>query len=247
MAEWKVYNTPLELLVYDVRNRHINYYLKTDIEISAESGYVIIKYKGAEVMKAAYTSTSTEVSVPTSSDIFDLVEILHGYTIDSISNQFSGGWADYNDFTTTGAPITITGGAGNVALTNDGLGVNTNITKLPFGVLKLWDSSTNKLDFTGLSIGDWIDIRIVVDVIVATSNTEVQGVMSFGSGGGSFTVPMIPTMNYKTTGTYALPAYIGFYIGSQNMLDNGAQILMSSDKTCTVTVHGWAIKAIKIG
>lgn len=247
MSEWKVYNTPSELLVYDVKNKHINYYLKEDIKVLAQGGYVIIKYKNEEVVKAAYTSTITEISTPTSTDLLNLVEILHGYIVDTTVNTFSGGWADYNDFATTGTPITITGGAGFINLTNDTLGANTNTEHLPFGVPSLWNSSTNKLDFTGLSIGDAISVRVIFHIIVATNNTQIDGVFSFGSGGTTFTVPFLGTTNYKTTGTYQVPATFQFYIGSQDVLDNGAQIMIKSDTTCTVNVDGWYIVATKIG
>ena len=247
MAIWTITNKQNELLLYNETDKKINYYPKDTLTVEGLSGRILIKSNGGTVLDAVYTDSTQDVSSPSAANLLALVEIIHGYITTSGVNSFSGGWADYNDFATTGTPITITGGVGNVVLTNDGLGVNTNITKLPFGIPQLWDASTNKLDFTGLSIGDWIDIRVVVDLIIATNNTQIEGVMSFGSGGSAFTVPIVPTMNYKTTGTYASPAYIGFYIGSQNMLDNGAQILMSSDTTCTVTVHGWAIKVIKIG
>ena len=221
MAVWTITNTPNKLLIYNTTDKAGGYYPKASLQVTADDGYLILKSNNIEIMRSAWKSGSSEVSSPASTDLFDLLTIIHGYITDDSVETFSGGWADYNDFATTGTPITITGGAGNVVLTNDGLGVNTNITKLPFGIPQLWDASTNKLDFTGLSIGDWIDIRVVVDLIIATNNTQIGGVMSFGSGGSAFTVPIIPTMNYKTTGTYASHAYIGFYIGSQNMLDNG--------------------------
>lgn len=240
----RIHNLETQIVIHDEVAKNIVYVSKSELlPISASKGNIVIAKEREIILNA----NPEEIILPEENGLYDLVQVLNSYLEGSPSGVFSGGWADYNDFATTGTPITITGGAGNTVLTNDGLGVNTNTTKLPFGVPKLWDSSTNKIDFTGLSIGDWVDIRIVVDVIVATNNTEVEGVLSFGSGGAAFTVPLIPTMNYKTTGTYSLPAYMGFYIGSQNMLENGAQILMSSDTTCTVTVHGWAIKAIKIG
>jgi hypothetical protein len=247
MAIWTITNKQNELLLYNETDKKINYYPKDTLTVEGLSGRILIKSNGGTVLDAVYTDSTQDVSSPSAANLLALVEIVHGYLSSPLVDQFSGGWADYNDFTTIGTPITVTGGAGNVALTNDGAGVNTNTSKLPFGVPQLWDASTNKLDFTGLSIGDWIDIRSVIDVIVATNNTQVEGVISLGSGGSAFTIPFIPTRNYKTTGPYILPSYIGFYIGSQDVLDSGGQIMLSSDTTCTVTVEGWAIKAIKIG
>jgi hypothetical protein len=236
-------NLPNELLIYDEGAKSVQYVAKKDLIVSGSGGAVTMT-NGSDFN---FSATPDQINTPSFNGVYDLVTTIHGYITDVSVSSFSGGWADYNDFATTGTPITITGGAGLTVLTNDGLGVNTNETKLPFGVPRLWDPSTNKLDFTGLSIGDVIDIRVVIDVIVASINTEVEGSISLGSGGSAFTIPWLPTTNYKATGTYTVASYVGFYIGSQDVLDNGGQIKLKSDTTCTVTVVGWYIKATKIG
>jgi len=247
MAKWTITNLPNEILIYNTTDKTGNYYLKDNIEVSAEGGYLIIKNKDVVVLRSPWKDSVSEISSPTSTDLFDLLTIIHGYKTDNNVNDFSGGWADYNDFATTATPITITGGAGLTVLTNDGLGLYTNLTKLPYGVSELWDSSTNKLNFTGMSVGDIIGLRVVFDVVIATNNTQISGEISFGSGASAFQIPLLNTNNYKTTGTYKIIEYLEFYIGSEDVLNNGAQIKLESDTTCTVIVDGWFIKAIKIG
>lgn len=243
MQGWKIYNLESELLIYDVDGKDITYMLKEGAKINADSGRIIIV--GADG-NTYLDKTPEEITLPTPNGLYELTTILKGYLANASVGQFSGGWADYNDFETTGTPITITGGAGFVALTNDTLGANTNTDHLPFGVPSLWDASTNKLDFTGLSVGDVISVRVVFHVIVATNNTQIDGVFSFGSGGTAFTVPFLASTNYKATGTFQVPATFQFYIGSEDVLENGAQIMVKSDTTCTVTVDGWYIVATKI-
>ena len=246
MANWTITNTPNYLLIYNTEDKTGSYHLKETTKVSAENGYLIVKNGNIEVLRSAWKDSTSQISSPSSTDLLDLLTTVHGYLQDNIVNQFSGGWADYNDFATTVTPITITGGAGLTTLTNDTLGVYTNETKLPFGVTKLWDASTSKLDLTGMSVGDVIDMRITIQVVVATNNTEISGSLVLGSGASTFEVPFLNAINYKTTGTYDLSKYVGFYIGSEDVLDNGGYIKIQSDTTCTVIVGGWYIKAINI-
>lgn len=247
MDNWTITNTPTKVLVYNTNTKTGGYYPKSTLNATADSGHLVLTSDGTEVMRSAWRSGTSQVSSPTSTDLFDLLTIVHGYIADVGVNQFSGGWADYDDNATSSTPITITGGAGLTVLTNDTLGSNTNETKLPYGVAQLWDASTNKFDFTGLSVGDLVSVRVDLDIIIASTNTEVHGVLAMGSGASAFEIPLIRTTNYKATGTYNLPVYTEFYIGNTNMLENGGQIKIESDTTCTVTVNGWFIKATKVG
>lgn len=239
----KIYNLENRLLIYNESEKSIEYVSKEGATVSASNGNVIIAQNGVVKLN----SDPEKITLPMENGLLDLIQIIDGYLASSPSGVFSGGWADYDDNATSGTPITITGGAGLTTLTNDTLGPSTNTSKLPFGVTKLWDPSTNKIDFTGMSVGDIIGIRVTIDVIVATNNTEIAGSLVMGSGGSSFEIPIINTANFKTTGTYTISEYTEFYIGSNDVLNNGCQVKLKSDTTCTVTVHGWFIKAIKVG
>lgn len=239
----KIYNLENRLLIYNDVEKNIDYVQKEGATVSAIAGNVVIATGTTQHLNA----DPEKITLPTENGLLDLVQVIDGYLVSNPSGVFSGGWADYDDNTTSGTPITITGGAGLTVLTNDAAGTSTNVTKLPFGVSKLWDPSTNKMVFTGMSIGDIIGIRVTIDVIVATNNTEIEGSLVMGSGGSSFEIPIINTTNFKTTGTYRVSEYTEFYIGSDDVLSNAGQIKLKSDTTCTVTVHGWFVKAIKVG
>jgi len=239
----KIYNLEDRLLVYNEEDKSIEYVPKEGLTVSASNGNVVLTQN--EVVKL--TADPDKIILPTENGLFDLVQIIDGYLTSSPSGVFSGGWADYDDNATSGTPITITGGAGLTVLTNDALGANTNEAKLPFGVSKLWDPSTNKLSFDGLSVGDIVGIRVTIDVVVATNNTAIFGALVMGSGGSSFEIPIINTTNFKSAGTSTVSEYTEFYIGSEDVLENGGQIKLKSDNTCKVIVDGWFIKAIKLG
>jgi len=239
----RIYNLEERLLIYNEEQKGIEYIPKEGLVVGASNGNVVLTQNG--VVK--FTADPEKITLPVENGLFDLVQIIDGYLSSNPSGVFSGGWADYDDNATSGTPITITGGAGMTVLTNDTLGASTNETKLPFGVSKLWDPSTNKLSFEGLSVGDIIGIRVTIDIIVATNNTEVSGALVMGSGASSFEIPIINTTNFKSAGTYTVSEYTEFYIGSDDVLENAGQIKLESDTTCTVTVQGWFIKAIKVG
>lgn len=156
------------------------------------------------------------------------------------------GFLDYNDDATSTTPITVTGGAGYVALTNDGAGAFTNKTYAPDGVTDIWNVSTNRFDWSDIALGDIVDIRLDVSVIIATTNTEVDIALELAEGSGSnYAVPFINPINFKTTGTKKLVVYNGIYMGDSNTLDNPAFFKIQADKTCTITVNGWYCKIIK--
>jgi hypothetical protein len=187
------------------------------------------------------------IDQPSTNSIYDLVTTIKGYIGTGSPDSFSGGWADYEDVATTGTPISVT--AIPTVLTNDGLGVDTNTSYLPVGgngITQLWDTSSNGFDFSDLEVGDMVDIRMDITMIIASNNTAVDVDLHMGSG-GSVVVPFISQQNFKSTGTFEVIRYMGIYIGSEDVRDNLAQLKISADNNCTCTVHGWYIKAIRRG
>lgn len=163
------------------------------------------------------------------------------------ADNFSGGLFDYNDLGTTSSPISVTGGAGFFNLTNDELGAFTNKTYPPSGVSDIWNSGTNLFDFTELSLGDMLDIRLDIDVITTSVNTEVAVALQLGIGGFDYTINWFNTTNFKTSATNKIVTFNGIYMGDANTLDNGARFVIASDKNCTVVVNGWYCKIIRRG
>lgn len=155
------------------------------------------------------------------------------------------GFADYNDATTATTPISVTGGAGYVDLTNDGLGAFTNTAYLPSGVTKVWDSSTNKFDFSELSPGDMVDIRLDLTVTTTSPSQEVIVMLEMETDGSSpYDIPFVVS-TYKSAGAQRLNRYNGVYMGATATTTDGAKFKISSDGNCTVVVNGWYCKILK--
>ena len=159
------------------------------------------------------------------------------------------GWYDYNDVTTATTPIALTTPGTFYTLTNDGAGVNTNITYGITGITNIWNTATNRFDFSGLDIGDTLEIRADIDITTTSANTAGNLVLELATGtGNEIDIPLINNNNVKTASTVHYVANVGFYIGSALVRDNPARIKASADTAgATVKVRGWYIRVIKRG
>jgi hypothetical protein len=244
---YDIQNKNLELLIYDKVGKNINYYPKSELSVSASNGNIIITQTVGESSNTIFSQEASMIDQPSTNSIYDLVTTIKGYIGTESPDSFSGGWADYEDVATTGSPIAVS--AVPAVLTNDGLGVDTNTSYLPVGgngITQLWDTSSNGFDFSDLEVGDMVDIRMDITMIIASNNTAVDVDLFMGSG-GSVVVPFISQQNFKSTGSFEVIRYMGIYIGSEDVRDNLAQLKVSADNNCTCTVHGWYIKAIRRG
>jgi len=240
---YRIENKTNELLIYDTDTKSINYYPKTDLKVSASEGNVLLTNGNQTIIN----DDVSKIDLPAFNGLYDLVTTIHGYISTQSPDGFSGGWADYEDVATTGSPIAVT--ASPTVLTNDGLGVDTNTSYLPVGgngITQLWNTSSSGFDFSDLEVGDMVDIRMDITMIIASNNTAVDVDLYMGSG-GSVVVPFISQQNFKSTGSFEVIRYMGIYIGSEDVRDNLAQLKVSADNNCTCTVHGWYIKAIRRG
>lgn len=152
------------------------------------------------------------------------------------------GILDYADLTTQTTPISITGGSGFVEITNDSDGSNTFLTLPPTGVTNVWDGTLNTFDWSELTSGDTVDIRLDVEVTTTVANTEINIELFLGTGAGAYSIPFITRINFKTAGTYPLNRYNGIYMRDSNTIDNGGVFKISSDQDCTLKVNGWYCK-----
>jgi len=160
---------------------------------------------------------------------------------------FTGGLVDYNDLGTQTTPISVIGGAASVVLTNDGLGSFTNKTFLPTGVTDIFNSTTNQFDWSQLSNGDMIDIRLDLLVTTTQPNQTVDVELMMASGQvGEYPI-LFSTASYKTVKEHKVNRFNGVYMGDDFTRLNPAEFKISSDSNCTVKVNGWYCKIIKRG
>ncbi len=237
--------SPTKLLVVETSKGDVTLVEKATAKISAVGGNIILTNETIKVINGVKWKENFDL--PSTASIEDFVTTVDTWiTTSTGSGAFYGGWADYNDFATSAAPITVTGGAGWVQMTNDTVGTYTNTDHLPNDVTQLWDAATDEFDFSELEVGDMVDIRLDIEITTPSNNTTVDCQLSLSTGASAFTVHMITGQDYKTAGTFDSIVYNGIYMGSQDVIDNGGQVQVQADKTCTVIVHGWYIKVTKL-
>ena len=157
------------------------------------------------------------------------------------------GWWAYNDTATTSSPIALTTIGTEYQLTNNGLGANTNITYGLPGVTNIFNTSTNYFDFSNLSVGDAVDIRVDISLTTSTANTVVELLLEAGIGATPYKLTFGRSY-IKTAGTNSIIIPALMYIGSNLTKNNPARLLMKSDTTgATVVVNGWYVRAMTNG
>lgn len=156
------------------------------------------------------------------------------------------GWYNYNH---SGATVPLTLASTYYDLINSTTGATTNIAFAIPGATTIWNSGTNRFDFTNLVIGDVLELRVDVVVTTTTANTALDLVLELGLGSGSpVELPIIAQRDIKTAGTYQLTFNIPFFIGSSLIKNNPARLKAKADKTgATVTINGWFVHVIRPG
>lgn len=174
-----------------------------------------------------------------------LEQILSATAGGSPADNFSGGFLVYNDLATASTQISHTGGVDTI-LTNDEAGAQTLKTYAPSGVTDVWDASGGVFDFTELSNGDMVDIRLNVQVTTTSNNQEVFINLHLAQSGFDYLVPFSHDI-YKLSGQRPVGSYEGIYMGDDNTRLNSGQFIFSSTEDATIIVNGWFCKIVKRG
>tara|TARA_R110002126_G_scaffold73784_2_gene184023 strand:- start:3110 stop:3724 length:615 start_codon:yes stop_codon:yes gene_type:complete len=158
------------------------------------------------------------------------------------------GWWDYNDAATAVTPIALTLADTYYPLTNDGAGPFTNLAYGLDGVTGIWNTVTNRFDFSGLALGATLDIRLDVTIVTAGANDNVTVGMHLAEGGTPYDLVILSEKGYKTAGSHHEILPLHLYIGDANTQLNGAYFEALCDGTgATVQVNGFFIRAITGG
>lgn len=154
------------------------------------------------------------------------------------------GFIDYNDAATATTPLLHIGGI-DTKLTNDGLGPFTNRLYLPEGITDVWDPINNQFDWTELSLGDMVDLRVDIDVTTTSINQEVDIEINLAVGSGGQYALALDAISRKSVDTYKMVSFTGGYAGDLNTLNFPAEIILKSTDNCLIRVNGWYVKIIR--
>jgi len=102
-------------------------------------------------------------------------------SVNAVYDKF-GGFADYEDATTSGTPISLTADTWT-DLTNDKAGANT-YSQLPSYISgDLWDSASNKIDTSKVGANKILLVRNDFDVTAGAANTRLDARLYFPDTG----------------------------------------------------------------
>lgn len=147
-------------------------------------------------------------------------------------------WFNASDTATTTTPITHNAGSTTTFLTNNGAGSATSAYN-PDSKTALWNTSTNKFDFTSLKIGDTIEFRINIAVANAAAQ-EINLVMDLAEGTSTPYSLNVSHAYFKTASAGdQLTAMFRVYIGNEETRTGGGRFRLTSIAATTVVVNGW--------
>lgn len=155
------------------------------------------------------------------------------------------GGFDYSDLETKTTPLQFTGT--ELQLTNDTLGVSTFITEAPFGISNVWDDQINAFDFSQLSEGDEVFLRVDIDHTTSTASQESRMYLRFTDDiAGVFDIMIDGSFENKTAGVHNLTATTHFYV-RDGWKNNPVVLYYFSDGNSSIVVNGWHPYIIRKG
>ena len=156
-----------------------------------------------------------------------------------------GGFADYNDTSTSATPVTLDDNVWT-DIPNNGAGAFTNI-KLPTGVTRLLDPTTGAILLDELPIGSSAIVRMDYTVTPTTNNAALDFRYTLGNGAGAYTLETTVNRLDEGSGRSYRQALVTHYIyvGDDNTKDNPIQPQVKLSGGGTLVNAGMVIEVRK--
>lgn len=134
--------------------------------------------------------------------------------------------------------------SGAMALLNNGLGAFTTVQYALDGKPNIFNTTTNRLDLTGLLPSDLIQVEVFTRVVTNSNNQEMDIYLRLADGTPTVVNKfMVTSKIYKMQNkTYRVGGTVEFYVGDSIFQNNPATIYFQSDDTATVEVVSFTIK-----
>lgn len=147
------------------------------------------------------------------------------------------GGFDYDDLATKTTPLVYT--SGDLQLKNDILGPSTYLSQPPYGITEVWDESTNTFNFSQLSEGDEVFLRININHTTSSANQKTKLFMQMTDDSAiTFNVVVDENIYDKTAGLNNITRTIHFYVRDA-WKNNPVYLYYNSDGNSTISVNGW--------
>tara|TARA_R110000796_G_scaffold60128_1_gene138731 strand:+ start:1668 stop:2441 length:774 start_codon:yes stop_codon:yes gene_type:complete len=222
---------------------------------TANSEYVGILLAIAKVNESLVHPVNDTITIEDVLFVGDKYELADALALSLItSDSGSGtdvsvhhGFVDYNDASTGITPLTLASDVWT-DVPNDGLGTFTNLSYIPTGMTKLMNTADGSLDFSELTLGSDVLIRIDLDVTPNTNNALMSVRYNLGAGGGSYPLPVSTKRLDSGSGIPYASGKGSFYIymGDSNTRDNPGILQVKVSSGGTLVNNGVAIKIFKL-
>lgn len=149
------------------------------------------------------------------------------------------GWFDYNH----SDGLQSVGISAWTKLINNGTGIYTNKLYGNTGITDIYNTATSQFDFTSLSLGDSVIMRLSLFADTLTTFTDIDCRMNMAVGSVSnYQIHVGSTISYKNIGTGWLMVYNTIIsMDNQFTIDNPAQLEIFADKAINANVIGYKI------
>ena len=203
-------------------------------------------FTNAQVIKLAGIEEGAEVNVQ--ADWTQLDTDADDYIKNKPQQLFSSvGYFHYNDTATATTPLTLVADT-ELQITNNQLGAQTNLDEAPYGVTTVWNSTTNKFDFSDLTIGDAMTLRVDLKLTTTSANQKYKVFLRVGDGGAEEYDLLIFSGQIKSISTdYQIVGELGFSLDYQSHIDNQAVLYIVSDDDGSLEVNGFYVFILRKG
>lgn len=145
------------------------------------------------------------------------------------------GGFDYHDLATQTTPLAYV--SGDLQLTNDILGANTFLSQPPYGITSVWDEETNTFDFSQLSVGDEVLLRVHINITTTGVNQISSLRLLLGEGtANEYSLPIDLAIAEKDIASHDVIKQINFYLKNVDWRTVPAKLIFSSETNCSVKV-----------
>ena len=131
-------------------------------------------------------------------------------------------------------------------LLNNNLGTYSSSAQAPYGISAIWNTTTNAFDFSQLSLGDMVSLRVDLLIDTTATNQDFRAYITLGIGTANEYKLLLNQSTYKSAVTnYAFLEEVNFSIDNEDWRTAPAKISVLTDASATVLVNGWYVPIIR--
>lgn len=150
----------------------------------------------------------------------------------------------YQDLSSQITPVSIIAST-DTLIANDTEGDKTNLSNSPYGVSTVYLETENAFDFSSLSIGDTIDLRIDLTIETTIANQIFKLFARTATSSINEEDKYFAFEQIKSIGTNSFSFSIPFDIANGDIQNNPAQIFINSDASASISNINYYVEVIR--